>query len=274
MWTTLRKHTWLITFFVIVGGVLGFGASRLVTPVYTSNATIYVTVSGAKSAADVSQTGTYLTSRMKSYVSLATSAAVMKEALTQLQGSETFNRLLTPKQRASSGDQLNAAAMSLQQEVSVANDADTTVLTVSVKGPQPGDAQRLTNAVSDALASQIVSTEKGVNDFAPIRASVINGAEVPTAPSSPKPYLNAVLGAGVGFALAAALSVLLATRPARTPRRNSRDRRDRRERRAPDTRRPSDRGGRPRRTPSATDDRRRDDQSYVARSASPDPGRA
>ncbi|MCW2818212.1 MAG: hypothetical protein JWR42_999, partial [Marmoricola sp.] len=117
---------------------------------------------------------------------------------------------------SSSQDRLTLAATSLQQEVTVTNDADTTVLAVSVQGARPADAQELTNAVSQALATQIEDTEKGVNNFAPIRASVINGAEVPQAPSSPKPYLNAVLGAGFGFALAAALSILLATRPERT----------------------------------------------------------
>jgi succinoglycan biosynthesis transport protein ExoP len=218
MWATLRQHTIVMGLLIVIGGICGFGASQLLTPVYTSSATIFVTVGGARSSADVSQTGAYLTSRMKSYSTLATSAAVLKDALAGLQSTETFQRLLTPSSPVSQTDELTTAATHLQDLVTVANEADTTVLSVSVKGPSPKDAQRLTDAVSGALATQIEQTEEGADQFSPIRATVINNANLPLSPSSPKPYLNAVLGAALGFVLGAALSVYLSTRAARPAR--------------------------------------------------------
>ncbi|KQT92272.1 hypothetical protein ASG49_10085 [Marmoricola sp. Leaf446] len=218
MWAALRQHLLMTAVLTILGGALGYTASLLMTPVYTSSATIFVTVGGARSANDVSQTGTYLTSRMKSYVTLATSSAVLEEALEDIQDTRTFERLLSAADRRTQGDELNDAADQLQTVVTVANEVDTTVLTVAVDGPTEQDAQRLTNAVSTALANRIEETEQGANSFAPIRATVINGADLPIGPSSPKPYLNTVLGAAFGFALGAAISLLLYSRPARPAR--------------------------------------------------------
>jgi succinoglycan biosynthesis transport protein ExoP len=212
MWNTVWRHKILVVFLMILGGALGYSTIYVLTPIYTSSATIFVTVSGAKDSTDVSQTGAYLTSRMTSYTALGTSAAVLKDALTPLSGTDAYNSLLTAADRASGSDELSAASNNLARQVTVDNPTNTTVLNVSVNGDSPSDAQRLTDGVSASLAQQIEETEQGSDAFTPVRATVINDAILPVAPSFPKPYFNAVIGAILGAALGIAIAVLRASR--------------------------------------------------------------
>ena len=93
--------------------------------------------------------------------------------------------------------------------VSAESPLDTVLVVVSAKDRDPQVAAGIANAVARRLAVLIQDLETPLEEgnMSPVKASVVQTAVAPLAPTSPRPLLNLALGfllgaaAGVGIAL-------------------------------------------------------------------------
>ncbi|MCM0621854.1 polysaccharide biosynthesis tyrosine autokinase [Nocardioides bruguierae] len=187
----LRVHWLLIvlTTVVVTGAAAAFTA--LQTPMYTSSTKIYVAVTSADDTSQAVAGNTYSLSRMNSYQDFATGRSQADRVIDEL------------------GLQDSISTGELVGEVQASVVANTTNLVITVSDPSPQRAKDLAQAYGLTMLDRIreVETEAGQRS-ALVRATVIEEAEVPTAPSAPQPVRNIGLGLVLGLLLGAGLAVL------------------------------------------------------------------
>ena len=158
------------------------------TPVYSSSSAIFLTVDSGGSAGELSQGAVYAERTVASYVSVATTAIVLEPVIEELG--------------------LDLAPSDLAKELTVSSPPDTSILTIEARSEDPRQAALISNSVAASLLD-------AVDDLAPsgpagtrlVSATVIDRAQPPEQPASPRPASNLVLGAilgaflGVGQAL-------------------------------------------------------------------------
>lgn len=176
------KKWWII---LLSGIVMAFlfliGTKILVTPTYQSTTRIFVLSQ---------QDGNYLTSTdiqlssylTKDYAELIKSRTVAERVIERLE--------------------LNMSPDSLMSQVFVQNKADTRIVTIGVKNPNPELAQKLANVIREVSATQIVEV-MGVQ-----AVNVVDEANLPTGPSSPNLRKQTFLGGSWGCLLAIAIILL------------------------------------------------------------------
>jgi capsular polysaccharide biosynthesis protein len=176
---------------LILGGVtLYFISTAFVTPKYQSTTAIYVLNKQDNNVVTYSdlQTGTQLT---KDYAELVTSRSVMEKVISQLNLEENFE------------DMENIDSEKLADMVSVDNTTDTRIIKITVTDTNPGRAQDIANAIREAAALHITE----VMDIEAV--NVVDYAEMPMKPVSPKLMLNTVIGALAGLILAVLIIIVL-----------------------------------------------------------------
>lgn len=82
------------------------------------------------------------------------------------------------------------------------------ILRIDATAPTPSEAAEIANAVAD----EILRVARPTTGSAPSLASVFQPADPPREPSSPRPFLNALIAAVLGFALGGGLAVLVRPR--------------------------------------------------------------
>lgn len=91
----------------------------------------------------------------------------------------------------------------LQSCVSVSSPADTQVLKISVTSPDPEFSKDVTSAMAQ-IAHKVLAETVGISAM-----STIQEAKTPTAPVSPNPVKNTILGGFLGGVLAAGFFILI-----------------------------------------------------------------
>ncbi len=177
----VNKWQWI----VLVGlfcAIVAFGYSKLmVTPMYTSTASIYVTnkqTTTSVTASDL-QTSTLMT---EDYVILAKSRTVLEQVISELDLSMNYK--------------------SLYSSVSVTAATDTRVVYISVSNADPYTAMLIADKLCEVASNQIQNIMNLDSIY------VIDSANLPTSPSSPNVKKSTLLGGFLGAA-AAALVVFL-----------------------------------------------------------------
>lgn len=179
-----RRWWWLLLVGTALGVGLAYGISTLVSPTYRATATLLV--------------------------SQQQTPGVVQ--LNDLQASErlanTFSRLarLRPVlDRAIHDAPLAMSADDLAKQVSVSNPRSTQLLEVSATAHQPGDAAIIANSVAQAFIAtndEAVSTRPGT-------VTIVEAAEAPDRPVSPRRIVNGVLGGVLALAVIAGLLLLV-----------------------------------------------------------------
>ncbi|WP_448625837.1 hypothetical protein [Geodermatophilus sp. URMC 64] len=172
----LLRRSWWVAVGIVLGLVAGFGAGRVVEPVYRSTAILTVSSSTATDPVNVSRAAQAL-------ARLATEPGVVGEPLRDAG--------------------LDDAAADPQQFVRVIAAPDAPIISVTGSATDGETAQRIAAAVADALTD--------VGPFPPFDATVVAEPTVPGTATTPAWAVPAG-GAGVGVVLAV---VLAATVPAR-----------------------------------------------------------
>lgn len=191
----LRRSWGLIVAAAALGALLGFVASRVITPEYQAQAAVSVNVYsvGSISGADSPQ------QRMNAFSKVATSAAVLREA-------------------AAASD-TGLSASDLEDVVTAQVPPDTTTLLVTAKAADPQAAARIANSTATA-AAQRISTEgtqefiiEGKGKSKDSRAKVLVDARIvaeavpPTEPVSPRTSMLVALGLILGLLVGAAIAL-------------------------------------------------------------------
>jgi capsular polysaccharide biosynthesis protein len=160
---------------IFCGAGLGAYNKYLVTPIYTSQAKVYVLTkqddSKMTTYSDI-QTGTQLT---KDYMILVKSRPVTEEVIRKLNLNMTHDQLVGM--------------------INVNTPKDTRILEIMINNPDAAVAKEL----ADTLAE--VSAERMVNVMDIKKVNVVEPGNLPTAPSSPNVLKKAIIGGIFGAVL-------------------------------------------------------------------------
>ncbi|GAB2888744.1 tyrosine-protein kinase domain-containing protein [Nocardioides pacificus] len=185
---TLRRQWVLVltvtSLLVAVSAVLTF----ISTPQYSSSARLFVSTTQADTA-EAYQGGLFSAQRVTSYADLATSRELAQSVIDDLG--------------------LSLSAEELTARISASVVPETVILEVAVLDEDPAEAQRLAEAVAEALVAMVreIETPAGRTE-PPIRASIVDPASYSDFPVAPRPVRNLALGLVLGLLLGFGLAVL------------------------------------------------------------------
>lgn len=196
----LRRSWPLIAIATVVGALIALGLSLAMTPVYQAQSQLFVSVKSAGAAGDAYTGGLFVQQRVKSYVDVVDSPAVLDPVIKELELDKNY--------------------VSLAGQVSAQTPPNTVLLNVTATDTSPIQAARIANATATSYAQEIArlegaaTTKDGLprlgsnQNQIPVQATVIKPAEVPGAPISPRTQLNLLLGALLGLLLGVGIAVL------------------------------------------------------------------
>lgn len=191
MLAALRAAWWLPLLGLLLGAGISAGVSYLQTPLYTSQLQLFVSTPTSTSTSEALQGSQLSQQRVTSYARLLAGEELAKRVIDRL------NLDLSPSE--------------LRNRVTATAAPDTVMLDVTVTDPSAKQAQRIAAAIGQEFPDFVDELEPpNANGEPPVRISVSDAADVPTAPSSPQKTRNIALGGLVGLLIGAALAILRA----------------------------------------------------------------
>lgn len=184
----LRAAWWLPVLGLLVGGLAALGLSLLQTPLYTSNTQLFVSTSTPGTSSDVLEGSQFSQERVASYAELLT-------------GEELAGRVI-----ASQGLDLSPA--DLASEISASAVPSTVLINVSVTDPSPTGARDIAAAVGQEFVSLVDELETPNTGTSPVKVTITDRPEVPSAASSPQSGRSLTLGMVLGLVVGAAVAIL------------------------------------------------------------------
>ncbi|WP_062304479.1 polysaccharide biosynthesis tyrosine autokinase [Demequina subtropica] len=198
----LRKNWVLLVALTVLGGGAGLTYALLATPTYGATATVFVSTSDSESIGDLAQGNSFTQQRVKTYADLVKTSAVLQPVIDDL-------ALHWPVSKA-------------RAQVSASAPLDTTVIDVTAVDADPVFAASLATATANQLIETVQEIETTDTEAgSPVRLTVVQEAEVPVHPQSPKKSLNVALGLVIGIAIGVGVALLRAALDTRV--RNERD---------------------------------------------------
>ena len=174
----VRKHKWLVVGCLLLTVAAAALASRLITPVYSAQAQLFVSARGESPY----EGQLFSQQRVRSYADIVDSPPVMAAVI------ERLRLRLTP-------DQLAA-------KVTTDVPPETVLITVTAKDASPQRARTIANATASEFSRFVTRIEKTDPDKPPpVTMNIVKPASLPTTPSSPQTHLNLSLGVLVGLFL-------------------------------------------------------------------------
>ncbi|MBB1512575.1 polysaccharide biosynthesis tyrosine autokinase [Tessaracoccus sp. MC1627] len=158
-------------------------------PTYSSTASVFLAVESGGTAGELSQGATYAERQVKSFVTVATSAMVLEPVISNLR--------------------LDLTRGEVAGKLTVTAPIATSVIEIQAEDRDPALAADLANSVADSLQAAVGQLAPPSPDGAAlVSATVIDTAQVPIAPTAPRPAVNLALGAVLGLMLALGQAVL------------------------------------------------------------------
>jgi capsular exopolysaccharide synthesis family protein len=187
----LFRQRWiLVTLVATLSLVASCGYVFLVPPTYQSQIQLFVSTSDQTTdVADLTQGGTFVQQRVKSYAQIIASPRVLQPVIDQLK--------------------LGTTADDLAQHMAASNPLDTVLLDVSVTDTSPQRASDTANAVAKTFPGLVneLETPRG-KTASPVKVSVTRFAVPPSHPVSPRKKLDVSLGLLVGLVLGLGAALL------------------------------------------------------------------
>ena len=187
--TVLRKYWLSIVALTIAGVAVAAGVSLLTTPIYTAQTSVFLSVRGGDSAADLVQGANYATTQVRSYAQAVTTPAVLQPVIDEL------GLKLTPAQ--------------LAEDVSTTIPTNTAFIEISVNDTDAVQSATIAQKVSESLVATVQKlSPTDTNGAQTVAATIMTPATVPTSWTSPRVTLNLALGLLVGLALGVGQALL------------------------------------------------------------------
>lgn len=181
--STLLKKSWLVMLIsLLCVAVTLLGTFFLVTPKYEASTKFYVNNSAQ-------------TSSSMSSSDLATSRNLVESYLVILETRETLEEVI-----ACAG--IDESPEDLWKRLSASAVNGTEIFEVVVTSSKPEKAAKIADAIAQVLPARIVSIIEGTS------AKVVEGALLPTKPSSPNYVTNTIIGFIFGFVLAVGMIII------------------------------------------------------------------
>ncbi len=178
----LLSKIWAILGTTVVGGVIAVLVTTLcITPMYASTASLYII---SKSTTLTSLTDIQLGSQLtQDYMVIAKSRKVIDQVIEELELNETYEQFLG--------------------RVSLYNESNTRVLSLTIQDPDPYMAKTIVDKYADVTARETANImETGIPHD-------IDKGVVASSPVSPSLVKNTVIGALLGFILSAGLVIVM-----------------------------------------------------------------
>ncbi|GAA4118541.1 capsular exopolysaccharide synthesis family protein [Enteractinococcus coprophilus] len=188
----LYTHWVLIVVTTILGTGAGFVVTQLTTPIYEAEAKLYVSVrTDSQASSDLLQGSNFARQSMATFVELATTKSVLVPL------AEELNLDVSPRQ--------------LADQITVSAPADSTLINISVLDENPMRAVAIANEVgvqTRTLVEEELEPPHDDDATSPVQITVVQPATEPTAPVSPRPQTNLVLGCMLGMAVGVGIALL------------------------------------------------------------------
>ncbi|WP_426323629.1 polysaccharide biosynthesis tyrosine autokinase [Microbacterium sp. E-13] len=185
----LRVHWLAISLATLVGVFGAIAWSAVLPPVYTANASGYVSASFSDGTAGAALAGDQLAlSKVKSYLDVGSWRSVAESAIEELA--------------------LDVTPEYLVQQVDVSNPTDTVIIHVAANGPSPKAARDLAESWIRGMVREIDALESDSTEDGAATLIPGDSARLPLSQSSPNLRLNIAIGALVGFAAGLAYSLI------------------------------------------------------------------
>ena len=182
----LRKAKFIIAVTLLVAAAAFAVTYFLITPMYTSTAMMYVNNSGfslGNTSFSISQGElTAAQGLVDTYIVLLKSRTTLEEIIDQCSVEYSYEELY---------DMIESEAVN-----------STEIFSIDVTSKDPQEAEKIANTITQVLPERIASIVDGSD------VRIVDHAVVPSERTSPSFTLNTVIGALVGFVLAAAIVVL------------------------------------------------------------------
>ncbi|MDZ7910276.1 MAG: polysaccharide biosynthesis tyrosine autokinase [Rhodococcus sp. (in: high G+C Gram-positive bacteria)] len=186
----ILKERWIVIAVTVVVAILGaLGASLLATPLYESQARMFVFTAGGTSVTETYQGNLASQQLVASYSELATSEALAARVVDLLP--------------------LNVSPAQLAAKVKTSSTPDTVLFNLEVTDASPALARDIANAIANELTVQVRELETPEDGSTPSAGvKIFQEASASSTPISPNTKRNLALGAAVGLLLGIALAVI------------------------------------------------------------------
>ena len=182
----LKKRLWLISILTVLSIGISAGISfYALTPIYQAQTQILVNQNSSSEGGYSWQTTETDLRLINTYNVIITSPVILTPVI------DALNLNLTPAQ--------------LTQQISLSNENDSKVVTISVENPNPAEAVEISNTVAEVFKEQIPQL-MSVDNISILSAAKLS--ETPT-PIKPNKLLNIAIGGVIGLMLGVSLAFLL-----------------------------------------------------------------
>ena len=187
-WNTIRRRWVSVAVCFLLALAVAGAITWQMTPQYESRAQLFISTSESDTSTAY-QGGLYATQRVASYAELVNESRQLAERVSNSLGGE-----LDPDQ--------------LQQHVTATVKPETVILELAVVDPDAGRARDIAQAYAEGLSELVSDLETPPGrDVAPIKATIVDNAQISSEPVSPQPLRNLGLAAVLGLLLGVALAV-------------------------------------------------------------------
>ncbi|MFC5803561.1 polysaccharide biosynthesis tyrosine autokinase [Streptomyces formicae] len=189
----LSRRWRVIALVALLGTATGFFASHTATREYRATTTLFASLQGGDDTSQLNQGNSFTQARVQSYADIVASPEVTEPVVKSLR--------------------LKVKPNELAEQITAEAPLNTVLIRLTVTDTKAKRAAQISNAVAERFAEVIRELESpdGDTSESPVRLTVTQPANVPTAPSSPKTTLNVGLGLAVGLALGLGLGAALET---------------------------------------------------------------
>jgi tyrosine-protein kinase len=182
-----RRWRLIVTSLLVVVAVAALVTIRT-TPEYQSRARLFVSTTD-QSASEAFQGGNFAIQRVSSYADLVNGQELASRVIDKL------DLKMTPPQ--------------LSGKMTATVVPDSVILEISVTDPDPALARQITQAAAQELAGFVSELETPPGKAnAPVKATIVDAANLPTSPVSPQPLRNIGLAIVLGLLLGIGLAVV------------------------------------------------------------------
>lgn len=184
----LLHRWWLVLGCAVLGGGIAAALTLASPPTYYTQATVYVAINGTDTPSDLQQGAVFTVQRVATYAGLATTDAVLSRAAADLDDDTDV-------------DDLRGVITAVGRE-------QAALIDISATGNEPDRITEQANAVAGALATQAPLLD-APGSTSPVQLTVVQPAEVPENPFTPRPRNNVMIGTLVGLLIGVGLLVVL-----------------------------------------------------------------